>query len=82
MNAETAMVNRAVRIALVLWELSALLAISAAVVLLYLPEPLESVGWVCMIFGASTVVLRWLWWLLTRRATRRLPPFVWIRGRS
>lgn len=51
------------RVATVVWECASLLAISLAVILLYLPQPLEGAGWYLAAFGGGTVAIRWAWWL-------------------
>jgi hypothetical protein len=49
------------------------------VIALYLPGWLERLGWVLIIFGLVTVVLRWTWWLSEGKRRGGIAPYAWLR---
>jgi hypothetical protein len=70
------------RIGAIAWEGLSLLAVSVAVIALYLPGWLERLGWVLMVFGVVTVVLRWTWWLSAGKRRSGIAPYSWLRPRG
>jgi hypothetical protein len=70
------------RIGTIAWEGLSLLSVSIAVIALYLPGWLEQLGWVLIIFGMVTVVLRWTWWLSAGKRQGGIAPYAWLRPRG
>lgn len=68
------------RIGTIAWEGLSLLAVSVAVIALYLPGWPERLGWVLMVFGVATVVLRWIWWLVVAKRRGGTVPYAWLRA--